>query len=52
MKPGKGNGVVILDWKLYDSAIQEIISDNSKFGKLNEDQTLKSEAPLQRFYVS
>ena len=52
MKSGKENGVVILDWKLYDSAVQEIIPDTSKFGKLNEDQTLKSEAPLQRFYVS
>ena len=41
MKPDKGNGVVILDWKLYDNAIQEIISDNSNFEKLNEDPTLK-----------
>ena len=47
MKPNKGNGVVILDWKLYDNAIQEIISDNSKFIKLNEDPTLKREASLQ-----
>ena len=44
MKPDKGNGVVILDWKLYDTAIQEIITDTS-----NEDPTLKSEASLQRF---
>ena len=29
-KPDKGNGVVILDRKLYDDAIQEIISDTSK----------------------
>ena len=49
MKPDKGNGVVVLDWKLYDNAIQEIISDNSKFEKLNEDPTLKPEASLQRF---
>ena len=48
-KPDKGNGVVILDRKLYDSAIQEIISDTSKFEKLNEDPTLKREALLQRF---
>ena len=45
-KPNKGNGVVILDRKLYDNAIQEIIS---KFEKLNEDPTLKREASLQRF---
>ena len=48
-KPDKGNGVVILDRKLYNNAIEEIISDTSKFEKLNEDPTLKSEASLQRF---
>ena len=48
-KPDKGNGVVILDRKLYNNAIEEIISDNSKFEKLNEDPTLKREASLQRF---
>ena len=46
-KPDKGNGVVILDWKLYDNAIQEIISDTSKFEKLKEDSTLKREASLR-----
>ena len=48
-KPDKGNGVLIVDRKLYDNAIQEIISDTSKFEKLNEDPTLKLEASLQRF---
>ena len=48
-KPNKGNGVVILDRKPYDNAIQEIISDTSKFEKLNEDPILKREASLQRF---
>ena len=51
-KPDEGNGVVILDWKIYDNAIQEIISDTSKFEKLSEGPTLKREASLQRFYVS
>ena len=45
-KPDKGNGVVILDQKLYYNAIQEKISGNSKFKKLNEDPTLKREASL------
>ena len=49
MKPDKGNGVVILDRKLYHNAIQELFSDISKFEKLNEDPTLKREALLQRF---
>ena len=48
-KPSKGNGVLILDRKHYDDAIQEIISDTSKFEKLNEDPTLRCEASLQRF---
>ena len=36
----KGNGVVILDRKLYNNAVEEIISDSSKFEKFNEDPTL------------
>ena len=47
MKPDKGNEVVILERKLYDNTIQEIIWDTSKFGKLNEDLTLKREASLR-----
>ena len=49
MTPDKGNGVVILDRKPYDNANQELISDTSKFGKLNEDPTLKREASLKHF---
>ena len=48
-KPDKGNGVVILDRKFYNNAIQEIIRDVSKFKKLNEDPNLKREASLQHF---
>ena len=43
------NGVVILDRKLYDNAIQQILSDTCKFEKLNEDPISKRKAPLQRF---
>ena len=39
----KRNGVAILDRKLYNNAIQEIISVTSKFRKFNEDPTLKRE---------
>ena len=49
MKPDKGNGIVVLDRKLYNYAIGEMISDTSKFEKLNEDLTLKRESSLQRF---
>ena len=48
-KPDKGNGVVIFDRKLYNKAIEDIISGTCKFEKLNEDPTLKREAALQRF---
>ena len=30
-KPDKGNGIVMLDRTLYNNAIEEIISDTSKF---------------------
>ena len=49
MKPDKRNGVVNIDGKLYNNAIEEIISDTSKFEKIIEDPTLKREASLQRF---
>ena len=45
-KTGKGNGVVISHQKIYDNAIQEIISGTSKFEKVNEDPTLKRAASL------
>ena len=48
-KPDKGNGIVILDQKLYDNVVQEMISDTSKFKKINEDPTLKRETSLKRF---
>ena len=48
-KSDKGNGVVILDRKLYNNGIQELMSDTFKFEKINEDLTLKREASLQRF---
>ena len=48
-KPDKGNEVVIVNWKLYDNAIKEIISDTSKFEKLTEYPTLRLEASLHRF---
>ena len=50
-KRDKGNGLVILDRKLYNIAIQEIISDTCKFEKLKQDPSLKREASLQRFLL-
>ena len=49
-KPDKGNGVVILNRKLYNNAIEEIISDTSNFEMLNADPTLKRSYNV--FYIS
>ena len=46
MKHDKGNGVIIFDRKLYNNAIEEIISDTSTFEKLSENPILKREASL------
>ena len=48
-KLDKGNGVVILDRKLYKNAVEDIISVTSIFEKLSENPTLKHEISLQRF---
>ena len=38
MKPNKGNRVAILDQKLYNNVIKDIISDTSKLEKLMKTQ--------------
>ena len=50
-KPDKGNGVVILDQKLYGRTIQEIISGTFKSEKLNEGPTLKRESFTAIFFT-
>ena len=47
-KPNKGNGVVILDRKLFDNATQKIISETSKFEELDEYPIVKLEGSIQR----
>ena len=47
-KPNKGNGVVILDRKLFDNATQKIISDTSKFEELDEQPIVELEGSIQR----
>ena len=48
-RPGKGNGVVILDRRFYMSKIYDIVNGESKFLKLSSDPTLRREGKLQRF---
>ena len=45
----KRNGVVILDRKRYNNAIEEIPQDTSQFEKLIEDPTYQGETSLQPF---
>ena len=47
-KPDKEYGMVILEWKLYDKTVSEILNDKTKFQKLTADRTTKREASLQR----
>ena len=47
-KPNKGNGVVILDRKLFDNATQKIISNTSKFEELDEYPIVKLKGSIQR----
>ena len=49
LKPNKGNGIVVLDRRLYDEAVLKLISDTGKFKPLACDVTLKREGQLQRF---
>ena len=49
LRPDKGNGVVVLDKVVYNKAMVDLLSDNSKFKKLESDLTLRREGQLQRF---
>ena len=48
-RPDKGNGVVILNKMDYSSMLYDIVGDDRKFKKLNNDKTLLREGQLQRF---
>ena len=48
-EPDKGNGVVVLDRRVYMSKIYDIVNDESKFLKLSSDPTLGSVGKLRRF---
>lgn len=37
LRPDKGNSVVVLDNEVYNNAIGDLLSDNSKFEKLQSD---------------
>ena len=49
LRPDKGNGVVVLDKVVYNKAMVDLLSDNSKFKSLESDLTLCREGQLQWF---
>ena len=49
LRPDKGNGVVVLDKLAYNNAISDLLSDDTKFKKLQSDLTLQREGQLQRY---
>ena len=49
LRPDKGNGVVVLDKLAYNNAISDLLSDDTKFKKLQSDPTLRREGQLQRY---
>ena len=40
MKPDKGNGVVVMNKKIYLEKMYQILADESKFKKLSNDRTI------------
>ena len=49
LRPDKGNGVVVLDKVVYNNTISDLLSDSSKFKKLQSDLTQRREGQLQRY---
>jgi len=45
----KGNGIVVLGKVVYNNTISDLLSDNSKFKKLQSDLTQRREGQLQRY---
>ena len=48
LRPNKGNCVVVLDKVAYNNALSDLLSDDTKFKKLQSDLTLRREGQLQR----
>ena len=49
LRPDKGNGIVVLDKLAYNNAISDLLSDDTKFKKLQSDPTLRREGQLRRY---
>ena len=49
LRPDRGSGVVLLNRRVYEKSIKNLINDKTKFKELTEDVTMKRESKLQRF---
>ena len=49
MKPDKGNGIVVMDKRIYLVKMYQKLADESKFKKLSNDPTILCEGKLRRF---
>ena len=52
LKPGKGNGIVLVDCLDYKNSVKQMFSDRTKFRKINEDPTFKGLVLYSSFYVN
>ena len=49
LKPGKGNGLVVIDREQYISAVESIFADIRTFKRINTDPTLVRLSSIQSF---
>ena len=49
IRPGKGNGVVVMDRVIYNQQMYALLSDKNKFKKLSEDPTKLRVGRLQSY---
>ena len=49
LKPGKGNGIVLVDFLDYKNSVKQMFSDRTKFRKINEDPTFRRLSYLQQY---
>ena len=49
IRPGRGNGVMVMDRVIYNQQMYALLSDKNKFKKLPEDPTKLRKGRLQRY---
>ena len=49
LKPGKGNGIVLVSCLDYKNSVKQMFSGRTKFRKINEDPTFRRLSSIQQF---